>query len=105
MEMLEKKRVEFIIEAPFVKQLTKRLDDGGVRGYTVTPAISGRGAHGKWSREGMVTDAGRQLLVICVMNAQLADSLLPELCETLRATLSLVTIADVQVPAMMIPTE
>jgi nitrogen regulatory protein PII len=52
-----KKKLEIIIEAPMLNRLLDLLDRLAVTGYTVVPAIAGRGRDGSW-REGNLTDAG-----------------------------------------------
>ena len=38
-----KKRLSIIIETPFLKRLGALLDERGVAGYTVVPALAGKG--------------------------------------------------------------
>ena len=58
MLMHPKKRIEVIIEAPLVERLLAVLDAQQVSGYTVLPALGGRGRGGRWRRDGLVGEAG-----------------------------------------------
>jgi nitrogen regulatory protein PII len=92
-----KKRIEIILEAPALHRLTARLDEAGVKGYTIIPALAGHGQDGNWSREGLPGDAGRMVMVISVVDPSLADAVLEGVYKVLARQIGIVTITDVQV--------
>lgn len=97
METFAKKRIDIFVEAPFLNRLTAYLDECEVGGYTVLPALAGRGHTGNWSREGLVSDAGRLVLVMCILDASDAESLLEGIYEQLSHRIGIVTISNVEV--------
>lgn len=92
-----KKRIEIILEAPALHRLTARLDEAGVKGYTIIPALAGHGQDGTWSREGLPGDAGRMVMVISVVDPARADDVLAGVYKILARQIGIVTICDVEV--------
>jgi nitrogen regulatory protein PII len=75
METFEAMRVEIVIEAPLLRRLTDSLERAGVKGYTVLPVLGGSGQSGPWTREGQVGSAGGMSMVVAIVAAERADSL------------------------------
>ncbi|MFY8039870.1 MAG: DUF190 domain-containing protein [Bosea sp. (in: a-proteobacteria)] len=92
-----KKRLEIIVEAPALHRLTDRLNQAGVTGYTIVPVLAGRGSEGTWSAEGLAGDAGRLVMVISIVDAAKADTVLERVYSVLARQIGIVTISDVQV--------
>ncbi len=97
MEMHAKKRVEIVVEAPLLNRLLGILDDANVSGYTVLPAIAGRGHHGSWSREGLATDAGRMVVVVLIVSPDAAPGLMTAIRPLITRQIAIVSVSDVQV--------
>lgn len=98
METYAKKRIEIIIEAPSQRRLTELLERLTVSGYTVLPALAGRGREmGSWSREGLVSDAGRMVMVVCVLDENRVEEVLREVYALVSRQIGIVTVSDVQV--------
>jgi PII-like signaling protein len=91
-----KKKLEIIIEAPMLNRLLDLLDRLSVTGYTVVPAIAGRGRGGSW-REGQLTDAGRMVLVICITDPSRVSEVLDPVYKLLARQIGIVTVSDVAV--------
>ena len=87
-----KKRLEIIIEMPAVPRLEGILEKAGVKGWTVLPAKSGRGANGSWAREGQITEAGRMVILLAVI-----DTVLERVYTLLERQIGIVMVSDVQV--------
>ena len=92
-----KKRIEMIIEAPALAQVTRLLDELDLGGYTVTPAEAGRGRHGSWRRDGLVGEAGRMVVVICILDAARLDEVLRPLFQVVSRQVGIVSVSDVMV--------
>jgi nitrogen regulatory protein PII len=92
-----KKRLEIIVEAPALHRLTDRLNQAGVTGYTIVPVLAGRGSEGTWSAEGLAGDAGRLVMVISIVDAAKADTVLERVYSVLARQIGIVTVSDVQV--------
>ena len=93
-----KKRIEVIVEAPVLMRLLDRLDQADVTGYTVLPALAGRGlGGGAWRGEGLAGDAGRMVMVICITDAARVDSVLANIYAIVSRQIGIVSVSDVQV--------
>lgn len=95
MEM--RKRIEFILEKPFLERLIALLDEMQAPGYTVIPAKAGRGRQDAWTREGMVTDAGRQIIVVSFAEPVLAETIAKRAAEKLGNRIALISLTDAAV--------
>lgn len=97
MQMHAKVRIDILIEAPFRARLTEFLDAQTVSGYTVFPALGGRGGEGSWSRIGQITDMGQMVQVTCVLDPASVDGLLDTLNKELAGQIGYVTTTEVNV--------
>ena len=97
MQTHPKKRIEIVVEYPALRRLLDRLDRAQVTGYTVVPALAGRGHDGLWSSEGLAGNAGRMMMVICITDPARLDSVLEEVYAVVARHIGIVTISDVQV--------
>ena len=92
-----KTRSEIIIEAPLRNRRTELLEGSEVSGFTVLPAISGLGEKGSWQRAGQVSDAGRMIVVVCIVDPGRADEVVESIYGLLSRQIGIVTISDVEV--------
>ena len=92
-----KKRLSIIIEAPFLNRLLELLDGHDVPGYTVLPALAGKGASGSWRRDALSSDAGRMVQVLIVLDAEKVPAVLGMVRGVLDRQIGIVTLADVEV--------
>lgn len=92
-----KKRLSIIIEAPFMNRLLDMLDELDVQGYTVVPALAGKGRHGAWRRDSLSSDAGRMVQVLIVLDEEKVLPILTAIREVLDRQIGIVTIMDVEV--------
>jgi nitrogen regulatory protein PII len=92
-----KKRVEIVVEAPALRRLVDRLDAAAVTGYTVIPALAGRGRDGSWRGEGLAGDAGRMVMVVCITDPSKVDAVLETAYAVVQRQIGIVTVSDVQV--------
>ena len=98
MQTHPKKRIEIVVEAPALARLLDRLDAAAVTGYTVVPALAGRGiGGGAWRGEGLAGDAGRMVLVICITDASKVDAVLETVHAIVTRQIGIVSVSDVQV--------
>jgi PII-like signaling protein len=96
MQTHPKKKLEIIIEAPLLNRLLDKLERLNVSGYTVVPAIAGKGSGGAW-REGQLTQAGHMVMVICITSEERIPEVLKPVYEVLARHIGIVTVSDVQV--------
>lgn len=92
-----KKQMTVVIEAPYLNRLLDRLESLDVPGYTVVPALAGRGEDGAWRRDSLSSDAGRMVMVVIVMSPEKLDAVLPAISEILKHQSGIVTLSDVAV--------
>jgi nitrogen regulatory protein PII len=99
MEFFAKKRIEIFVEAPFLERLTSKLDKQKVPGYTVMPAVSGRGSSSTsaWKRDGSVSQAGVMMCVVLIIDAKLVEPLMEEVFPPLARQIGIISISDTTV--------
>jgi PII-like signaling protein len=97
MQLHPKKRIEIFVETPLQSRLTALLDRLDVKGYTVLPALAGRGLGGSWSAEGQASIAGGMIAVIVIVDAEKLDAVLEPVFAMLKQQIGVVSVADVMV--------
>lgn len=97
MKTYPKKRIDIMVERPLLERVLALLDQQGVGGYTVLPAMAGRGRDGSWHRDGLVGRAGSVVLVFCILDESRIEHLLQPLFALVERQIGIVTVSDVQV--------
>ncbi|WP_421791287.1 DUF190 domain-containing protein [Hyphobacterium sp.] len=97
METTAKKRLEIVIESPMVDRLCRELDKLKVKGYTVMPAVSGRGRNSNWSRRGEISDTQRMYVLFAVLDESDLSPVLDKVYDLVSHQIGIVTISDVKV--------
>jgi len=97
MQTYPKKRIEIMVEAPLMDRVLSILDKHGAPGYTVLPAVAGRGTDGSWHRDGLVGRVGSVVQIVCVIDESRVDSILEPLFALVSRQIGIVTISDVHV--------
>lgn len=97
MQTYPKKRIEIMVEAPLMNRIIKILDECETGGYTVLPALAGRGKDGSWHRDGLVGRVGSVVQVVVILDESRVDAVLTPLFELVSRQIGIVTISDVQV--------
>lgn len=77
-ELHTKLRLEIVIERPALRRAERLLEEAGVTGWTVTPAIAGYGNGTRWSRG---TDISSSTDMVVIMSIGDEDVLLPVLSQ------------------------
>lgn len=95
--MYPKKRIEIIVEMPVLNRLLDLLDRLAVTGYTVMPALAGRGRDGSWRRSGLVGEAGHMVVVVCILDESRINEVLEPVFNLVSRQIGIVTVSDVQV--------
>jgi len=95
MNTLPRKRIEILADAPLLPRLVDELQASGVTGYTVLSALSGAGATGRWSDDGLTGTA--KLVVMAITSADHAAALVDRLAPLLDSHRLLLTLSDVEV--------
>lgn len=97
MKTFMKKRIDIVVESPILSRVVELLDRQHVTGYTVLPALAGRGADGDWHRDGLVGRAGSAVLVFCIIDESRVDEVLEPLFQLVSRQIGIVTVSEVQV--------
>jgi nitrogen regulatory protein PII len=97
METYKAKRVEIIIEAPMERRLSKKLDEAGVKGYTILPVWGGSGRSGPWNRTGQVSSAGGMVAFICIVAPDRTEALLETVYGVVARHIGVVSLSDCEV--------
>ncbi len=97
MEWHNRKKLEIIIEAPLLGDVLEIFDTHGVTGYTVLPALQGRGHDGVWSRDASIGSAGKMLVVMCILSETRLDRVMPPLKALIAEQIGMLTLSDVKV--------
>ena len=97
MQTFLKKRIEIMVEAPLVARVLALLDERNVTGYTVLPAIAGRGRGGSWHRDGLVGQAGAVVQIVSIVVESRVDEVLEPLFALVSRQIGIVSVCDVQV--------
>jgi PII-like signaling protein len=92
-----KKRIDIMVEAPLMTRVLAILDEQKVPGYTVVPAIAGRGHDGTWHRDGLVGRAGAVVQIFCILDESRVGPVLEPLFKLVSRQIGIVTVSDVQV--------
>jgi nitrogen regulatory protein PII len=97
MKTHRKKCITIVIEQPALNRVLDKLDQLAVTGYTVSAAIAGRGRQGAWRADGLVSDAGRMVSVVCICDESNVEAILTPVYAIVSRQLGIVTIADCEV--------
>lgn len=92
-----KKRIEIMIEAPALMRVTDALDKLEATGYTVLPALAGKGMAGNWRRDDAYGDAAQIVCVVCITDAARVENILGALKDLVERHIGIVSVADVEV--------
>ena len=94
--MHARKRIEIVMEAVRVEQVTAWLDSLGARGWTVLPVSAGRGRQGL-RRTGAPGGIFDNVVILCITSAEVAERVVERQEELLGARPAIVTISDCMV--------
>ncbi|MEM0899995.1 MAG: hypothetical protein AAGI92_08615 [Pseudomonadota bacterium] len=92
-----KKQMTVICEVPVMRRIERILDKVPVSGYTVFPALAGRGSEGDWDRDNWIGDANRMVMIVSVMSVDQAEIAIDRIYEAIEPQMGIVTVADVEV--------
>lgn len=97
MQTYPKKRIEIMVEAPLMNRVITIIDKCGTGGYTVLPALAGRGHDGSWHRDGLVGRVGAVVQILVIVDESRVDDVLEPLFALVSKQIGIVTVSDVQV--------
>lgn len=95
MKTVLRKRIEILADAPLLPRLVDALEQCGIDGHTVLPAISGIGRTGSWSEDRLTGTS--KLLLMAIASDEHADLLIEKLAPLLDSHRLLLIISAVDV--------
>lgn len=94
--MIARKRLEIVIDAAAVPQVTALAEQSGAKGYTIVPHVSGKGHRG--IRRGRdVFAEGENAMIVVIARAEVVASILLGLAPLLDKYAGIASVADVMV--------
>ncbi|WP_026941902.1 DUF190 domain-containing protein [Hellea balneolensis] len=95
--MHQKKRLEIIIEKPALKRACRVLEEAGVKGYTVFPAMAGFGNSMRWQRGTDLSASRDMVMIISILDAAVVTKATEDLENLMGAHIAVLSLSDVQV--------
>lgn len=95
--LMQRSRVEILVDLPLVGRTLSLLEDCEISGYTVLPTLSGSGAGGHWT-EDRVTEAEGKVMIMVLTTLEKSDRLI----EVLTPLLEVYGLVVVRSPAEVI---
>ncbi|MDB5473003.1 MAG: hypothetical protein JWP99_306 [Devosia sp.] len=82
--LIDKARIEILIDEPLVGRLVELLHKHRIEGYTVFPSSGGQGLAGAW-QDDQITRAQQKVLLLAVVDLHKAQSLAADIEPLLDA--------------------
>lgn len=82
--LVEKARVEILLDEPLISRVVQILNKHQIYGYTIFPSSSGQGASGAW-QDDQITGAQHKVLLLAVVDPAKAESLAADIEPLLEA--------------------
>ena len=95
--MHTKKRLELIIEKPAMKRACRVLEEAGVKGYTIFPAMGGYGNSMRWQRGTDLSASRDMVMFICVFDADIITKVSAKLENLFGSHIGVLSLSDVGV--------
>jgi nitrogen regulatory protein PII len=92
-----KKRLEIIVEAPALTRVIEALNQAKVSGYTVLPALAGRGQHGGWNLDDSFNNASNMVCVVCITSEDRAEAVVAAVYAVVKKQIGILSLSDVLV--------
>lgn len=96
MQTVNRKRIDVLADAPLVPRIVAALNDAGVHGHTVLPALSGSGHSGAWT-EDRLTGAETKQMIMAIASSDHAAAFVDAVSGLLDSHGLLLTLTDVEV--------
>lgn len=92
-----KHRFELVIERMAYKRACRILEDAGVSGYTVVPALAGYGNGNKWQRDADISGSNDMVVIISITDDQTIAVIREKMANLLSSHIGVVSISAVTV--------
>ena len=95
MNTVSRKRIDILADAPLLPRLVEALEQCGIDGHTVLPALSGSGPTGSWREDGLTGTS--KILLMAIASDNHAALLVEKLAPLLDSHGLLLTVASIEV--------
>ncbi|MEL6104065.1 MAG: DUF190 domain-containing protein [Pseudomonadota bacterium] len=95
--MFTRKRIELIIERMAYKRAGRILEEAGMTGYTVLPALAGFGNGNKWSRDTDISTSTDMVVMISIGDEARVTASLEKIAGLLGNHIGVVSVSTVEV--------
>lgn len=90
-------RCELIIERMAAPRACRILEEAGLTGYTVLPAISGLGRQARWNRDTDISASSDMVVVVSIGAQDQIEAALKEIESLLSSHIGVLSIGEVKV--------
>ena len=90
-------RCELIIERMAAPRACRILEDAGLTGYTVLPAISGFGGQTRWSRDTDMSASSDMVVIVSIGAQEQIEAALKQIESLLSSHIGVLSIGEVKV--------
>ncbi|AXE64038.1 hypothetical protein BBF93_07250 [Hyphomonas sp. CACIAM 19H1] len=90
-------RCELIIERMAAPRACRILEEAGLTGYTVLPAISGLGRQTRWNRDSDISASSDMVVVVSIGAQEQIEAALKEIESLLSNHIGVLSICEVKV--------
>ena len=95
--MTPMQRLELIIERMAYKRACRVLEQAGITGYTVVPALAGFGGGNHWQRDTDISGANDMVVIVTIGDAVKIEAALEHLRSVFDSHIGILNISDVKV--------
>lgn len=81
-KMVERRKIEILVDQPLLRRVTEAAAAAGVSGYTLLPTLGGAGQGGSWSDD-QVTGAQAKVMFVTLASEEKAHALIAALTPLL----------------------
>lgn len=92
-----KHRLELMIEKMAYKRACRILEEAGVTGYTVIPALAGYGNGNHWQRDQDISGSRDMVVIISITDDETLKIIREKMANLLSNHIGVVSISDVKV--------
>lgn len=96
LNLVDKARVEILLDEPLVDRLLELLSKHQIHGYTIFPSSRGQGTSGAW-QDDQITRAQQKVLLLAIVDPQKASNLATDLEPLLDPYGMILMLSQVQV--------
>lgn len=95
--MTPMQRLELIIEKMAYKRACRVLEQAGITGYTVVPALAGFGGGNHWQRDTDISGANDMVVIVTIGDSVKIEAALKQMQSLFESHIGILNVSDVRV--------